>query len=209
MEGVGIAQDIGPELPALLPDCTLVIFVDVEPPVSVITSIIDGIPPAWVTSALVKDGEIAVADLAFDPATQAELDLHVSRPGIHHLPSDNSWVASNAPLVLTTTAQDIPGCALTVDPGYWLIIGTFCIEGDKTTNKAIGTMKIGGYTRPEEAWYTPNQSKQGIIMTGQVWRQVAPEQNVIKLQAKVINNQGTFTVLSPHTTLAVIGMNFL
>ncbi len=205
MEGVGIAQEIGPILPALLPDCTLVIFYDVEPPVTIITSIIDGVPPPWITGALVKDGEIAEADLAFDTATQLELYTHSAYPGIHHLQTVIRWVASTAPLVLTTTPQDIPGCVLTLEPGRWIIFGTFCFEGDKTTNKAIGTLIHNTSARSEEAWYTPNESKQGIIMTGQVWRQMVPWTETIKLQAKVINAQGTFTALSPHTTLGAIG----
>ncbi len=84
LAGVPLAQECGPELAALLPDCTLAIFYDTVPPSPYITSLLNGIPPPWVTSALVKDGEIAEADLAFDPATQAELNIHAGIPSVHH-----------------------------------------------------------------------------------------------------------------------------
>lgn len=107
MVGVPLAQEIGPQLAALLPDCTLAIFYDTDPPLPYITSILNGAPPPWVTSALIKDGEIAEDDLA---------DFAVTYPKLH--PNAKGQVASDRAThgqqITSTTMVDLAGSSLTL-----------------------------------------------------------------------------------------------
>jgi len=94
--GVPVSHSIGAELMAVGADCGVVVFSPGDTGVVVCT--FTGAPGPWVTSALIKDGEVAVADLAFDPATQTELDAHIATG---HLVLD-SWGP-------TLTLQDLLG----------------------------------------------------------------------------------------------------
>lgn len=79
---VPVAHSIGAELMAVGVDCGVIFFAPSDSGVVVCT--FTGAPDPWVTSALIKDGEVAVGDLDFDPATQAELDAHEADVDVHH-----------------------------------------------------------------------------------------------------------------------------
>jgi hypothetical protein len=64
-----VAQQIGPELMVEGAACGVAFFAEVGTGLVVCT--FDGAPEGWVTSELIKDGEVAPADLAFSPATPA------------------------------------------------------------------------------------------------------------------------------------------
>jgi hypothetical protein len=64
-----VAQQIGPELMVEGASCGVLFFA--EGGTGLVVCTFDGAPGGWVTSELIKDGEIAPADLAFSPATPA------------------------------------------------------------------------------------------------------------------------------------------
>jgi hypothetical protein len=78
-----------------------------------------------VTSAKIADGTVAVGDLAFDPATQAELDAHEADANAHHTPeggdvevlltegTDLTW--SNDASKKTLLSVTLPGGSLDAD----------------------------------------------------------------------------------------------
>ncbi len=76
VRGMPVAHHVGPEVMTADRSCGVVFFGESDDGLVIAT--FDGVPPAWVTSALIKDGEVAVGDLGFDPATQAELDAHMA-----------------------------------------------------------------------------------------------------------------------------------
>jgi len=79
----------------------------------------DGAPLPWVTSVLIKDGEVAVGDLAFDPVTSPSfgqlkhLSIHVTGNGTRY--KDHTWNhgMGAAPLGVVATI-DVTGVG-----GWW------------------------------------------------------------------------------------------
>ena len=65
--GVAVAHQIGPELVVEGAACGVLFFAEGASGVVVCT--FEGTPDPWVTSALIKDGEVAPTDLSFCPAT--------------------------------------------------------------------------------------------------------------------------------------------
>ncbi len=85
LSGVPVAKHIGTDLLTPGTKCGLLFFDETNPADACVFFVYDGAPTPWVTSALIKDGEVAVGDLAFDPATQAELEAHAASPNAHHI----------------------------------------------------------------------------------------------------------------------------
>ena len=65
--GLAVAHQIGPELVVEGAACGVLFFAEGASGVVVCT--FDGAPGPWVTSALIKNGEVAPSDLSFCPAT--------------------------------------------------------------------------------------------------------------------------------------------
>jgi len=84
LTGVPVAKQVGAGLLTSGAKCGVLFFDETNPSDACVVFVYDGAPVAWVTSALIKDGEVAVGDLAFDPVTQAELDAHAALPSVHH-----------------------------------------------------------------------------------------------------------------------------
>ena len=79
LPGVPVAKQIGADLLTSGTKCGVLFFDETNPSDACVVFVYDGAPVPWITSALIKDGEVAAGDLAFDPATQAELDAHAPR----------------------------------------------------------------------------------------------------------------------------------
>jgi hypothetical protein len=64
------------------------------------------IPPAGINSGLIQDGTVAIGDLAFDPATQAELDAEIAaRIAAVNLKQDAATAATDAELAVEAAAR--------------------------------------------------------------------------------------------------------
>jgi len=84
LTGVPVAKQIGADLLTSGIRCGVLFFDETNPSDACVVFVYEGTPVPWITSALIKDGEVAEADLAFDPATQAELDAHApSTTSVH------------------------------------------------------------------------------------------------------------------------------
>ena len=70
--GVPVAHHVGPEVMTADRLCGVMFFGEGDAGVVVCT--FDGSPPAWVTSALIKDGEIVKGDLAWDPTVYSAMN---------------------------------------------------------------------------------------------------------------------------------------
>lgn len=65
---VPVAKQIGAGLLTSGSKCGVLFFDETNPSDACVAFVYDGAPGAWITSALIKDGEVAKVDLAFDPA---------------------------------------------------------------------------------------------------------------------------------------------
>ncbi len=74
LTGVPVAKQIGADLLTSGTKCGVLFFDEPNPSDACVVFVYDGAPPAWITSALIKDGEVAEDDLAFDPLTPTEHD---------------------------------------------------------------------------------------------------------------------------------------
>lgn len=68
LTGVPVAKQIGADLLTSGTRCGVLFFDETNPSDACVVFVYEGAPVAWVTSALIKDGEIVEADLAFNPA---------------------------------------------------------------------------------------------------------------------------------------------
>lgn len=129
--GVPVAHSIGAELMAVGVDCGVIFFAPSDSGVVLCT--FTGAPDPWVTSALIKDGEVAVGDLDFDPATQAELDTHEADVDVHH---DTPVIYSK-----TTAATQAITTSWTL---YSTLTQSVTVPEGKTYNVvAIGNAEVG------------------------------------------------------------------
>ncbi len=173
---VPVSHSIGAELMAVGADCGVIVFSPGDTGVVVCT--FTGAADPWVTSALIKDGEVAVGDLAFDPATQAELDTHEADVDVHH---DTPGIYSK-----TTSGTQVITISWTL---YRTLTQSVTVPGGKTYNVvAIGNAEVGcssysGWNRDLVAIYS------GGVLKGQ--------QSGYRTNA--VNRRATVTVVAAFT----------
>ncbi len=202
LTGVPVAKQIGAGLLTSGAKCGVLFFDETNPSDACVVFVYEGAPVAWVTSALIKDGEVAVADLAFDPATQVELDAHAALPSVHHGHASARAAAASS-LALTTSSQDVPGCSLSLGAGTWLIFGVFDMEGDSTA-VGLGVLDVGGADQNTYAEFQPSSGHVSKATVAQVWRITLASTTTVKLQAHKTAAVGTYKCYHPHTTITAI-----
>lgn len=113
-----------------------------------------------------------------------------------------SQIAScTSDLTLTTSAQDVPGCSLSLGVGTWKVEGIFDFQGNDQSVLASGFCNVDGVNESEEAIYRPNAGAMGRATVFQVWRIVLTVTTTIKLQACKSGAGGTFKAWMTHTQL--------
>ncbi len=146
MAGVPLAQHIGPELASLLPDCTLAIFYDTEPPSPYITSILDGVPPPWITPTLHKNEPFFIPAMAWDIVYYTPLLGYIgpawwNRMATWRLSPSSSWALGSQIVVPHTGAATIKiYLAMELDQSagghVYLVMGSAAIAQGEDCNMA-------------------------------------------------------------------------
>lgn len=114
-----------------------------------------------------------------------------------------SQVASaTATLDLTTSAQDIEGCSLSLGAGTWLIVGVFAFSGNNQGAIARGYCNIGGTDESAEAQFQPNGTagvERATVL--QMWPRTLTATTVVKLRALKDADVGIFRAWITHTRI--------
>ena len=95
LSAVPVAHHLGPELLDAGTDC-IIAFLG-EGSQSIVLATFDGPPDPWITSALIKDGEITPADLSFSPPT----------PGFYLKTTQTTQTLTTTPATFQTLTQAI------------------------------------------------------------------------------------------------------
>lgn len=187
LPGVPVAKQIGADLLTSGTKCGVLFFDETNPSDACVVFVYDGVPVPWITSSLIKDGEVAVGDLAFDPATQAELDAHAALPSVHHPhPSARVYhsVAQTIPhntwnnLAFNSERWDTDGIHDTVTnnsrltcqtAGKYLVIANVNWESNTTGQRIVairynaGGTRYGQVLQQATSFYAPNQVVSTIV----------------------------------------------
>ena len=132
VKAVPVAHHLGAELLTAGAQCA-VIFFEGDPGVVVCTW--DGAPPAWVTTTLIKEATVKEEDLAFDVASQVELDARTP----------------SAAYVSGTGDQNLTTSWATYSPGGTDLSYQVTVPGGKTYNVflvAHVSIQCSGYSNP-------------------------------------------------------------
>jgi len=161
LTGVPVAKSIGAELVTAGAKCGVLFFDPTNPKDACVVFVYDGAPVPWVTSDLIKDGEVAIADLANDAAVHHARHEDGGTDALTALLStiiDLQYEQDSSGSEQTTTSDsyvDITGASITVTgSGKFLIIFTtdaqndtagkgvwICVERDGTI---IGNERLAG-----------------------------------------------------------------
>ncbi len=143
LSGVPVAKQIGADLITSGAKCGVLFFDETNPSDACVVFVYDGAPVPWVTSDLIKDGEVAIADLANDAAVHHARHEDGGTDALTALLStiiDLQYEQDSSGSSQTTTSDayvDITGASITVTgPGKFFIIFSGDVQND-TAGKGV------------------------------------------------------------------------
>ena len=129
----------------------------------------------------------------------------------NHFNLGSHFARASAALTLTTSAQDITGCSLSLAAGTYLIIGVFDVYGEGANDAGAGHIAIGSLVVD-----TTEQSGYGLGSLGytsasmdrhtvtQVWAVTLAATTTCKLQGKKSGGTGSSKIIQTHTAITAI-----
>jgi len=146
LTGVPVAKQIGADLLTSGTKCGVLFFDETNPSDACVVFVYDGVPGAWITSALIKDGEVGPADLDIDsihPSARVYHNAHQSIPN-----------ASLTALAFNSQRFDTDGIHDTVTnnsrltcktAGKYQITVNLCFETNNTGERRV-YLRVNGAT---------------------------------------------------------------
>ena len=140
LTGVPVAKQIGADLLTSGTRCGVLFFDETNPADACVVFVYDGAPIPWVTGDLIKDGEVAIADLANDAAVHHGRHEAGGADALVNLLStilDIQYEQDSSSTLQSTTSDsyvDITGASITITgPGKFLIVFTTDAWNDTET----------------------------------------------------------------------------
>lgn len=109
---------------------------------------------------------------------------------------------ADANLVLTNIQQSISGTSITLDPGNYIVFGTFHVVGDDATQQLEGGLLVDSTL--QTALAKCNLDTINVHTVTQIWRIQLTIATTVVLRARKTGGAGTSTVYLGNTSLVAL-----
>ena len=194
-----VAHHIGPELLDIGAACAVAFFA--EGSQAVILATFDSAPDPWVTSALIKDGEIATADIADAQVTPAKLSFSPPTPGFYLKTTQTTQTLTLTPAIFQTLTQ-----AITVPSGKtYNVFGIVTAEFGNTAYVGWNLDWVGLYADAAQVGLAHSKrqhavSDRGTVTTGGA----AAVSSTTTFSAKIFKSLNQNTEVAYRGTLTLL-----